>query len=282
MSSSNATAHAFPARTRLKHAIQQRLPLSLLSTYRLFRNGDDRHLLRFLFDRNVRLSFADRRTFVLRLMRVSRHVPCEHFQSEMLAVARAVFATNPTVPGVVVEAGCYKGGSTAKLSIAAKMAARKLYVFDSFQGIPDNAEDHGRNLFGGTAAFHKGDYCGTLDEVRANVTRWGEISACEFVPGFFDDSMPGFDRPVVAAFLDVDLASSTRTCLKFLYPLLVPGGSIFSQDGHLPLVVKEIESDALWAEIGYPRPVLHGAGRQKLVWLQKPADQPCRSQGYDT
>lgn len=278
--SGNLTAHALPTRTRWKHAIQQRLPLPLLSTYRLFRNGDYRHLLRFLFDRQGRLSFADRRTFVRRLMRVSRHVPCEHFQSEMLAVAQAVFATDASVPGVVVEAGCYKGGSTAKLSIAAKMAGRKLYAFDSFQGIPENTEDHGRNLYGGTAAFAKGDYSGTLEEVRANVTRWGEISACEFVPGYFDDSMPGFDRPVVAAFLDVDLAASTRTCLKHLYPLLVPGGTIFSQDGHLPLVVKEIQSEQVWTEIHYPRPALHGAGRQKLVWLQKPTDQPCRSQGF--
>jgi len=269
--SGDVQAPAAPARTRLKYAIQRRLPLSLLSTYRLFRTGDYRHILAFLFDRRVPLSFAERRSFVRRIMRVSRHVICEHTQAEMLAVARCVFATDPAVPGVVVEAGCYKGGSTAKLSVTAKMAGRKLYVFDSFQGIPENAEDHGRNLFGGTAVFHKGDYCGTLEEVRTNIARCGELSACEFVTGFFEDSMPGFGLPVVAAFLDVDLAASTRTCLKHLYPLLVPGGIIFSQDGHLPLVVQVMQSDDLWAELGYPKPVLHGAGRDKLVWLQKPA-----------
>src|SRR4051794_9518940 len=133
--SSDLTAPPVPARTRLKYAIQGRMPLSLLGTYRLFRTGDYRHLLRFLFDRKVPLSFADRWTLVHRMMRVSRHVVCEHYQAEMLAVARAVFATDPQVPGVVVEAGCYKGGSTAKLSVAAKLAGRKLVVFDSFQGI---------------------------------------------------------------------------------------------------------------------------------------------------
>jgi len=261
-----------PARAPLKYAIQERMPLSLLSTYRLFRTGDYRHLLRFLFDRRVPLSFADRRTLVRRMLRVSRHVPCEHYQAEMLAVARAVFAIGSHVPGVVVEAGCYKGGSTAKLSVAANMAGRKFYVFDSFQGIPDNDEDHGRNLFGGTAAFRKGDYCGTLDEVKSNIARYGEISACEFVPGFFDQSMPGFDQPIVAAFLDVDLASSTRTCVKHLYPLLVPGGTIFSQDGHLPLVLQVLQGDDVWKEIGHRRPELHGVGRGKLVWFQKPAE----------
>ena len=100
---------------------------------------------------------------------------------------------------MVVEAGCYRGGSTAKFSVMAKMAGRKLYVFDSFQGIPDNAEDHGRNIFGGMVAFRKGDYCGPLDEVKANIDTYGEISACEFVPGYFEDSMTGFQQPIVAA-----------------------------------------------------------------------------------
>ena len=56
--------------------------------------------------------------------------------------------------------------------------------------------------------------------------------------GFFDETMPHFSQPVIAAYLDVDLASSTGTCLRYLWPLLVPGGVLFSQDGHLPLVLE--------------------------------------------
>ena len=57
-----------------------------------------------------------------------------------------------------MEAGCFKGGSTAKFSIAAKIAGRRLYVFDSFQGIPAHNEDHGRTIWGGAVAFRQGDY----------------------------------------------------------------------------------------------------------------------------
>ncbi len=49
--------------------------------------------------------------------------------------------------------------------------------------------------------------------------------------------MPCFEQPVLGAYIDVDLASSTIACLKYLYPRLVPGGVIVSQDGDFPLVI---------------------------------------------
>jgi O-methyltransferase len=56
-------------------------------------------------------------------------------------------------PGVIVEAGCYKGGSTAKFSLMAEKVNRDLVVFDSFQGIPENAEPHEKDMFGNRADF---------------------------------------------------------------------------------------------------------------------------------
>ena len=57
-----------------------------------------------------------------------------------------------------------------------------------------------------------------------------------------------FSQPVALAYLDVDLASSTKTCLKNLYPLLSPGGSIYSQDGDFPLVVEVFNNEKFWKE----------------------------------
>jgi O-methyltransferase len=87
--------------------------------------------------------------------------------------------------------------------------------------------------------------------------------------------MPLFAEPVVAAYIDVDLVSSTRTCIKYLYPLLVPGGILFSQDGHLPLVVKLLKDEHFWrSEIGCPPPQMDGLGQQKLVRIVKPVTSP--------
>jgi len=206
-----------------------------------------------------------------RFMRVHDHVDCAHTHAEMETIVRAVFAVPASVQGCIVEAGCFKGGSTAKLSIVAKMTDRKVFAFDSFEGLPDNVENHGLTIYGEMPNFLKGRYEGTLDEVKDNVRRFGEIEACEFVKGWFERSMPQFHQPIAVAFIDVDLVSSTKTCLQYLYPLLVPGGSIFSHDGHLPLCTEAMDDDEFWAHtIGFPKPAMPGLGTTKLLRITKP------------
>ena len=38
--------------------------------------------------------------------------------------------------GVVVECGCFLGGSTANLSLVCEVVGRELIVYDSFEGLP--------------------------------------------------------------------------------------------------------------------------------------------------
>lgn len=168
------------------------------------------------------------------------------------------------LPGCIVEAGAYKGGSASKLSLAARLAGRRLYVFDSFSGLPIHDEPHSKSIFGGQIAFPAGAWRGTIDEVRATIDRYGVSEVCELVPGWFDDTLPGFTEPVAVAYIDVDLATSTRICLAYLYPLLIRDGVLFSQDGHVPLVVDEIRAFA--ARTG-ARVV--GLGERKLVELRR-------------
>src|SRR6266480_1140884 len=63
--------------------------------------------------------------------------------------------------GVVVECGCYKGGSTANLSLICAKAGRKLHVFDSFAGLPDPGNEAGHQLVmhGEVHKYHRGDWC---------------------------------------------------------------------------------------------------------------------------
>jgi O-methyltransferase len=145
-----------------------------------------------------------------------------------------------------------------------------LVVFDSFGGIPENSERHEQNIWGGRVGFCKGDYRGSLEEVAENVRRFGNLPQCRFVKGFFEDTIPHFSQPVVAAYLDVDLSSSTRTCLKWLRPLLVSGGVLFSQDGHLPLVLEVFDDDGFWRrELRTSKPQIHGFGNSKVIWCRK-------------
>ena len=142
------------------------------------------------------LQFAERRRLVRRLASVNADVFCAHKHAEMAEMVTAMLAIPAATPGCVVEAGCFKGGSTVKLSVVAKLVGRRLVVFDSFEGLPKHGEDHGRTIFGEQTGFVPGLYAGALEEVTDNVRRFGEIDVCEFRKGWFDDTMPKFSEPI--------------------------------------------------------------------------------------
>jgi O-methyltransferase len=256
----------------LKSRLRPYVPESALrARRRVLRVQRELPLTRLKYYPRPRVSFAERRRLVEQIRAVDDGITCAHTPAEMEEIIGAILAMPPSSAGCIVEAGCFKGGSTAKLSLAARLTGRALYVFDSFAGLPEHDEPHDRTLFGEKIDFSTGRYTGRLDEVRRNVARLGAIDACEFVPGWFDDTMPLFRETIAVAFIDVDLAASTRTCLRCLYPLLAPGGSIFSHDGHLPLCLEVFADDRFWTdEVGYPRPSIPGLGRRKLLRIRKP------------
>ena len=216
------------------------------------------------------VTFAAKKALVHRMLLIHESVKCAHTHKEMHTIVQAILNLPRDVDGVIVEAGCFKGGSTCKISIVASMVGRKLFAFDSIHGIPDNTEKHGNDIFGRHSDFPPGSYEGPLAEVSQNLRLFGEPNSCELVPGWFEDTMTHFKQPVAAAFIDVDLASSTRTCLRYLYPLLVPGGVIFSHDGHLPLCVEVFADPKSWADTN-PAPVIEGLGSRKLICIRKPS-----------
>lgn len=206
-----------------------------------------------------------------RLNYIGRNVSCAHNPSHALEFIVDMLKSPREGEGCFVEAGCFKGGSTAKFSIIAKILERKLIIFDSFEGLPNNNEKHLQSLEGHSISgwFHEGAFTGSLEEVKNNIRRYGEIDVCIFIPGWFDDTMPNFQEAVIAGFIDVDLASSTKTCLKYLYPKLVKGGVICSQDGDFPLVVEVFNDNHFWEhEVGVKLPVIEGLG-EKITRIKK-------------
>ncbi len=250
-------------RTRARKAA----PKPVVFLYRFLRDWRDiAALAGFLADRRFELPLGRRLWLIRRIYQISLNVQCPHTQAEVLAYMREILALPADRPGAVVEAGCFKGGSTAKFSLAAEIAGRELLVFDSFEGIPSNAEDHGTDIFGNPAGFARGSFRGGLEEVQHSVETWGAPGVCRYVKGWFDDTMPSFEEPVASAYIDVDLVSSTQTCLRYLVPRLSSGGAIYSQDGHLPKVLEVFDDDAFWSEtVGISKPEVHGFGTSKLI-----------------
>jgi O-methyltransferase len=225
----------------------------------------------FLLNRDLpNTSFGWRLWFVLRMYRISLSVDAQHNQVEILRVAEAILHVPANVAGCIVECGAFKGASATKFSLVASRVGRPLFVFDSFEGIPPNEEAAELNIYGHVLSFPKGSYAGGLDEVQRTVGRLGDLNTCRFVKGWLQDTLPEFKEPVAVAFVDVDLASSTRVAFKYLWPLLVANGSAFSHDGGLPAVRAVLGDEGFWRdEVGCARPQMQGLGRSRLVHILK-------------
>jgi len=148
------------------------------------------------------------------------------------ACMRSVIDEN--VPGDFIETGVWKGGTTIfmrGLLRAYGITDRKVYVADSFEGVPapDETrypEDQGLN-------FHLWpDLAVDVDSVKSNFARFGLLDdQVQFVEGWFRDTLPalrGHQWAVVR--LDGDLYESTTDSLENLYDGLVAGGWLIVDD----------------------------------------------------
>jgi O-methyltransferase len=185
--------------------------------------------------------------------------PLEHFH-----MIRSLFRVPSAVRGCVAECGTYKGGSAANLSLACARVWRVLHVFDSFCGLPSpkSCDQHHHKVgVEEGQPYERGQFAGGLDEVRQNISRFGTIGNCEFHPGYFSDTLPGFSEPVVLAFLDVDLRSSLEDCVRSLWPLLQRGCRLYTHEAADLSIASLFFDREWWREVlDCEPPGLVGAG----------------------
>jgi O-methyltransferase len=206
-----------------------------------------------------------RREIVRRFEAIDQSVNITSSSTDGLFVAHAVLGLD--VPGAIVECGCFTGGSTAKLSIVARLTGRPLVVFDSFEGLPSGQGEAAADMNlrrGGEMQidWKPGLYDARLDLVRANVERHGELSVCRFIKGWFSETLTPDNVPaqIGLAFTDVDLAPSARDCVLGLWPRLAEGGVFFSHDAPFPKVLSVFADPEVWQKVDSAPPVVLGAG----------------------
>jgi precorrin-6B methylase 2 len=210
------------------------------------------------------ISFLGRLKVALQLLFAAK---CLHRNSatafeEQLVLVNSIFAISPEDRGKLAEFGCYKGASSIALSIAAKLTARKLIIFDSFEGLP--VPDRNVHDFEGKAIDYKrGEFKGSLDEVRNNIERYGAIEVVEIVKGCFQDTLPNRPKNEIYSFIfeDADLVSSVKDVIRFFWPRLSSGGRFFCHEARNLEVVQIFFDSKFWeSSMGLTAPGLIGAG----------------------
>lgn len=203
-----------------------------------------------------RMGWWRRFHLVFRLWKNTRRIRTGISYKAHVAMAAALLRLPPDEPGVVVECGSWLGGTSTNLSIICDITGRKLVVYDSFEGLPEpvpgdaHARPEARGLFAGDE-----------QTVRANIDRHGKLDCCELRSGWFHQSLPLHEEPIVLMFLDVDFQSSLHDCVVNLWPHLTAQGYVFVDEFVFLDYCALFWSEPFWMQnFGTAPPGLMGSG----------------------
>ena len=154
------------------------------------------------------------------------------------------------LPGNIVELGVFNGTSLLSWAIFLETFLstdryRKVYGFDSFEGLQDFSPKDGKNIQSSDSEKYVGGYCSKEDVTETFVQLFNEdavipnVNRVELIKGNIFDTIPPFldDRPgfkISLLHLDLDLYKPTKFALNTLYSHVVRGGVIIFDEYGIP------------------------------------------------
>lgn len=210
------------------------------------------------------IGFVKKLALARKVIRNKKKIKGSTHYFEHFAMITKILKIPKSLEGCVVECGSYKGRSTAGLSLACSLCGRTLEIFDSFRGLPEPSEiDRKHVVFDAKEiqVYSKGSFSGTLEEVKANITKYGDINACRFNVGYFENTLPNFKKKCAFVFLDVDFIDSMKICLIYLWPLLQDDCCLYTHEAHHTDIASLFFDKDWWKKhFDCPPPALVGAG----------------------
>jgi hypothetical protein len=135
----------------------------------------------------------------------------------------------PEVRGSIIECGTYQGATLLGMAHVLNVRGMHPRIFgcDSFEGFPDPAPQDARDG-GFPPDLQKGHFADTsYERLLERIRMLGWSGHVKLIKGFFENTLPQIsDERFSMAHLDCDLYPSYMTCLKFVYPRMLPGSYI--------------------------------------------------------
>lgn len=147
--------------------------------------------------------------------------------NEILEIAKTCLE----IEGDFVELGCYKGMTSVLLGKAIAQTPKKLWIYDSFAGLPEKSV---QDAVGAGSNFRAGELLVTKREVVERIRKAG-LKNVIIKKAWFDE-LEAKDMPerIAFAFCDGDLYNSIKVSLKLVVPRLVDGGVVVVHDYNNP------------------------------------------------
>jgi O-methyltransferase len=187
-----------------------------------------------------RLGARDAERDVARMIDAVRPLSMVHELALRDLVTKVDEVLDAGVPGDLVECGVWRGGSSLLMAQVLERRGergRKVWMFDSFEGLPPPREVDGPAATAyaeDTESPRYFDNCrAELAEVESAARRMGLTERTVIVPGWFDDTLPpNRERvgPIALLRLDCDWHDPVELCLETLYDQVSYGGCVIVDD----------------------------------------------------
>jgi hypothetical protein len=200
-------------------------------------------------------------TILFKILNAKLNIPTETDFLEIMTMVTHILKQDSN-SGCIIECGVFKGGCTACLSLVAHYTDQNIHAFDTFEGLPDSQDSLIISPLGvRQRRFKKGEFSSGIQETKANVQLYGDISRVEFHKGLFSEQLKGFDQNCTFVYTDVDLRKSLETCLENLWPNLQDGGHWFTHEAHHAKISDLFFDREFWLNrLDERHPTLVGAG----------------------
>ena len=154
------------------------------------------------------------------------------------------------ISGDFVEMGCYKGDTSLLLAEIVKASEKKLWIYDSFEGLPEKKEVD-KSVMG--VLFRGGELAVTKREVKQRFLR-ANLPVPVIKKAWFSDlTFKDMPEEISFSFLDGDFYESIKDSIKLVAPKMSDGGVMVVHD--------------------YTNPALPGVKRAVDEWMQGKSHQ---------
>lgn len=166
------------------------------------------------------------------------------------------------ISGDIVECGTYKGGSAAVLSRFSG-ESRKLWLYDSFEGLPEPSAKDGKD-----AQRHVGDCLGAIEAVKEVMQLVGTSeNRYAIKKGWFTQTFQEkLPSKVALLHCDADWYDSVILVLETFYPLIPEGGCIVLDDFGYWEGCREAFYD--FCHKYHEKPLLERIGVTQAYWIK--------------
>ncbi|MBI5874097.1 MAG: class I SAM-dependent methyltransferase [Candidatus Omnitrophica bacterium] len=127
-----------------------------------------------------------------------------------------------SLQGDMAEIGVYRGGTAGLIAETSSRESKKVYLFDTFCGLPVANSVKDTHWKGGEFS----DTC--YEDIKKLLSKFGHI---EIYKGFFPETAePVKNKSFCFIHVDVDIYQSALDCCNFFYDRLTKGGIIIFDD----------------------------------------------------